>query len=115
MSKDELKTMMLGEYCPMTEVQNLEQEFWNLTIKGSEVEAYTTWLTKLTTPRGEQQTEIRGDPSQQGREKWSEEYDDSNWNPRKLTRTFFINNLYSTTYFNFNIERSRKDPKIGKH
>ena len=42
MSWDELKTMMLDEYCPRSEVQNLEQEFWNLTIKGSEVEAYTT-------------------------------------------------------------------------
>jgi hypothetical protein len=37
MSWDELKTMMLGEYCPRSKVQKLEKEFWNLTIKGSEV------------------------------------------------------------------------------
>ena len=47
MSWDELKTMMLEEYCPRSEVQNSEQEFWNLTIKDSEVKAYTTRLTEL--------------------------------------------------------------------
>ncbi|KAL4582735.1 hypothetical protein LXL04_007294 [Taraxacum kok-saghyz] len=47
MSWDELKTMMLEEYCPRSEVQNLKQEFCNLTIKGSEVKAYTTRLTEL--------------------------------------------------------------------
>ena len=47
MSWDELKTTMVEEYCPKSEVQNLEQEFWNLTIKGSEVKAYTTRLTEL--------------------------------------------------------------------
>ncbi|KAL4573708.1 hypothetical protein LXL04_020523 [Taraxacum kok-saghyz] len=47
MSWDELKTMMVEEYCPRSEVQNLEQEFWNLTIKGSEVKAYTTRFTEL--------------------------------------------------------------------
>jgi hypothetical protein len=47
MSWDELKTTMVEEYCPKSEVQNLEQEFWNLTIKGSEVKAYTTRFTEL--------------------------------------------------------------------
>ena len=47
MSWDELKTMMLGEYCPRSKVQELEKEFWNLTIKGSEVKAYTTRRTEL--------------------------------------------------------------------
>ena len=47
MSWDELKAMMLEEYYPRSEVQNLEQEFWNLTMKGSEVQAYTTRFTEL--------------------------------------------------------------------
>ncbi|KAL4554475.1 hypothetical protein LXL04_039306 [Taraxacum kok-saghyz] len=42
MSWDELKTMKLEEYYPRSEVQNLEQEFWNLTMKGSE-----KWENKL--------------------------------------------------------------------
>ncbi|KAL4589040.1 hypothetical protein LXL04_001942 [Taraxacum kok-saghyz] len=47
MSWDELKTMILEGSCPRSEVQKLEQEFWNLTIKGSEAKAYTTRFTKL--------------------------------------------------------------------
>ena len=47
MSWDELKTMKLEEYYPRSEVQNLEQEFWNLAMEGSEVQAYTTWFTEL--------------------------------------------------------------------
>ena len=47
MSWDEVKSMMLEEYCPRSEVQNLEQEFWNLTIKGSEVKSYMTRFTQL--------------------------------------------------------------------
>ena len=39
--------MMLEEYCPRSEVQNLEQEFWNLTIKGLEAKAYTIRFTEL--------------------------------------------------------------------
>ena len=48
MSWDGVKTMMIEGYCPRSEVQNLEQKFWNLTIKGSEVKAYTTRLTELS-------------------------------------------------------------------
>ncbi|KAL4564493.1 hypothetical protein LXL04_028557 [Taraxacum kok-saghyz] len=44
---EELKVMLLEEYCPRSEVQNLEQEFWNLTMKGSEIQAYTTRFTEL--------------------------------------------------------------------
>ncbi|KAL4579783.1 hypothetical protein LXL04_015948 [Taraxacum kok-saghyz] len=47
MSWDELKSMILEEYCPRSEVQNLEQEFWNLTMKDTEVQAYTTRFTEL--------------------------------------------------------------------
>ena len=44
---EELKEMLLKEYCPRGEVQKLEQEFWNLTMKGSEIQAYTTRFTEL--------------------------------------------------------------------
>ena len=44
---EELKIMLLEEYCPRGEVQKLEQEFWNLTMKGSEIQAYTTRFTEL--------------------------------------------------------------------
>ena len=47
LSWDDLKVMMLKDYCPRNEVQNLEQEFWNLTMEGSEVNAYTTRFTEL--------------------------------------------------------------------
>ena len=39
--------MLLEEYCPRSEIQNLEQEFWNLTMEGSEIQAYTTRFTEL--------------------------------------------------------------------
>jgi hypothetical protein len=44
---EELKEMLLREYCPRSEVQKLEQEFWNLTMKGSDIQAYTTRFTEL--------------------------------------------------------------------
>ena len=44
---EELKVMLLEEYCPRSEVQKLEQEFWNLTMKGSDIQAYTTRFTEL--------------------------------------------------------------------
>ncbi|KAL4555062.1 hypothetical protein LXL04_037673 [Taraxacum kok-saghyz] len=44
---EELKVMLLEEYCPRSEVKKLEQEFWNLTMKGSEIQAYTTRFTEL--------------------------------------------------------------------
>jgi hypothetical protein len=44
---EELKVMLLEEYCPRGEVQRLEQEFWNLTMEGSEIHAYTTRFTEL--------------------------------------------------------------------
>ncbi|KAK1429753.1 hypothetical protein QVD17_11971 [Tagetes erecta] len=39
---EEFKTLLRDEYCPRGEVQKLEGEFWNLKMKGSEIEAYTT-------------------------------------------------------------------------
>lgn len=40
MSWEELKTIMLAEYCPRGEVQKLEKELWNLTLQNSDVDAY---------------------------------------------------------------------------
>ncbi|GKC31047.1 reverse transcriptase domain-containing protein [Tanacetum coccineum] len=31
---------MTTEYCPATEIQRMEQEFWTLTLKGDDIEAY---------------------------------------------------------------------------
>ena len=39
--------MLLKEYCPRGEIQKLVQEFWNLTMKDSEIQAYTTRFTEL--------------------------------------------------------------------
>ena len=35
MSWTEFKTLVRDEYCPRSEIQNMEQEFWNLTMQGS--------------------------------------------------------------------------------
>ena len=43
----ELKMMLLAEYYPRSEVRRLEQEFWNLTMEGSKIQAYTTRFTEL--------------------------------------------------------------------
>ncbi|GKE04949.1 putative reverse transcriptase domain-containing protein [Tanacetum coccineum] len=36
-----VKAMMTTEYCPATEIQNMEQELWTLTLKGNDIEAYS--------------------------------------------------------------------------
>ena len=41
--------MMLEEYCPKSVKHMLEQEFENLTLKGHEIEAYTTRFNELAT------------------------------------------------------------------
>ena len=38
---EELMVMMEEEYCPRSEMQGLEQELWNLTMKDSEIAVYT--------------------------------------------------------------------------
>lgn len=48
MSWEDLKAMLLAEYCPREEVQKLESELWNLTMKGSDIEAYTTRFNDLS-------------------------------------------------------------------
>ena len=41
MTWGELKTMMIEEYCPRSELHKLEQELWNLTMQGSDIAGYT--------------------------------------------------------------------------
>jgi len=43
----ELKMMLLAEYYPRSEVRKLKREFRDLTMKGSEIQAYTTRFTEL--------------------------------------------------------------------
>ena len=44
---DELKAMMLEEYCPRGRIQTPEQEFWSLTMKGSDLATYTNRFCDL--------------------------------------------------------------------
>ena len=44
---EELKMMLLAEYYPRSEVRKLEQEFWNLTMSGTEIQTYTSRFTEL--------------------------------------------------------------------
>jgi hypothetical protein len=39
---------MKGEYCPMGEIQKIEVEFWNLSVKGNNVTAYTRRFHELS-------------------------------------------------------------------
>ncbi|GKB91090.1 putative reverse transcriptase domain-containing protein [Tanacetum coccineum] len=43
----EFKTMMTTEYWPTTEIQNIEQELWTLTLKGDGIEAYNNRFHEL--------------------------------------------------------------------
>ncbi|XP_076916658.1 uncharacterized protein LOC143576460 [Bidens hawaiensis] len=44
---EQLKMLVLEEYCPRNELQKIEAELWNLTMVGSEVIAYTTRFNEL--------------------------------------------------------------------
>ena len=48
LSWDQLKELMMAEYCPRTEIQRLEYEFWNLTMEGADITAYTTRFHELS-------------------------------------------------------------------
>ena len=43
----EFKTLVRDEYCPRSEIQNIEQEFWNLTMKGSDLLSYNQRFSDL--------------------------------------------------------------------
>ena len=36
----ELKEMLIAEYCPRGEIQKMEQELWDLTVRNSDIDAY---------------------------------------------------------------------------
>ncbi|GKC16595.1 putative reverse transcriptase domain-containing protein [Tanacetum coccineum] len=44
---NELKNMMNDEYFPTTEIQKIEQELWNLPMKGYDIDGYTDHFYKL--------------------------------------------------------------------
>lgn len=47
LSLGELNTLLIVEYCPGEEVQNLENELWNLKMKGSDIKDYTSKFNDL--------------------------------------------------------------------
>ena len=47
MGWETLKDLMIEEYCPRGEIQKLEEELWSLTMKGSNVVAYTARFCEL--------------------------------------------------------------------
>ena len=47
MGWDTLKDLMIKEYCPRGEIQNLEQELWSLTMMGSNIVEYTARFSEL--------------------------------------------------------------------
>ncbi|XP_021971249.1 uncharacterized protein LOC110866408 [Helianthus annuus] len=44
---NELKDMLLKEYCPRSEIQKIETDFWILTMEGLNVRAYTSRFNDL--------------------------------------------------------------------
>ncbi|CAH1413024.1 unnamed protein product [Lactuca virosa] len=46
-SWENLKAMLLREYCPRGEIQKLEQELWGLTMVGSDISTYTSRFCDL--------------------------------------------------------------------
>jgi hypothetical protein len=47
LSWEELKTMMMEEFCPRSEMQKIEIELWNLTMTGADITGYTTRFQEL--------------------------------------------------------------------
>ncbi|KAD7477173.1 hypothetical protein E3N88_00309 [Mikania micrantha] len=48
MTWDEFKTLILSEYCPITEIQKLQEEFWNHSMIGADCLKYTDRFHELT-------------------------------------------------------------------
>ncbi|GJV29991.1 reverse transcriptase domain-containing protein [Tanacetum coccineum] len=46
-SEDELKKVMTEEYCPRNELQKMETELWNLSVKGTDIIGYTRRFQEL--------------------------------------------------------------------
>ncbi|GJZ14591.1 putative reverse transcriptase domain-containing protein, partial [Tanacetum coccineum] len=45
----EFKKLLIKKYCPRTEVQKMENEFYHLTVKGNDLKAYVRRFLKLAT------------------------------------------------------------------
>ncbi|GKF50341.1 reverse transcriptase domain-containing protein, partial [Tanacetum coccineum] len=66
----EFKKLLIKKYCPQTEVQKMDDEFYHLTVKGNDLKAYVRRLQELATlcptmvPDSEKMIEvfIRGSP-----------------------------------------------------
>lgn len=48
MNWEELKALLIEEYCPRDMMYNIEHELWNLTKKGSEINTYIAIFNKLS-------------------------------------------------------------------
>ncbi|KAD4585505.1 hypothetical protein E3N88_23106 [Mikania micrantha] len=48
MEWEEFKALLLEEYCPINELQKLENEFWHLTMKGADLMAYNDRFHELS-------------------------------------------------------------------
>ncbi|GKD91411.1 putative reverse transcriptase domain-containing protein [Tanacetum coccineum] len=44
---EELKKMLTEEYCPRNDIQKMETELWNLTVKGTDVVGFTRRFQEL--------------------------------------------------------------------
>ncbi|XP_052627066.1 uncharacterized protein LOC128133604, partial [Lactuca sativa] len=44
---EDLKEMLMAEYCPIGEIQKMEQELWNLTVQNSDIDAYILRFSEL--------------------------------------------------------------------
>nr|GEV83037.1 reverse transcriptase domain-containing protein [Tanacetum cinerariifolium] len=45
----EFKRILTNKYCPQTEIKKMEDEFYNLTVKGSDLKTYTRRFQELAT------------------------------------------------------------------
>ncbi|GKF38752.1 reverse transcriptase domain-containing protein, partial [Tanacetum coccineum] len=43
----ELKKLLIKKYCPRTEVKKIEDEFYNLTVKGNDLKTYVRRFQKM--------------------------------------------------------------------
>lgn len=48
MTWEDIKIMLIEEYIPRDEMQNLGQDLWNLTIKDSEIASYTACFNDVS-------------------------------------------------------------------
>ncbi|XP_023766456.1 uncharacterized protein LOC111914987 [Lactuca sativa] len=45
---EELKEILLVEYCPRVEIKKMQQELWNLTVQNSDIDAYVSRFSELS-------------------------------------------------------------------